>query len=930
MRRLILSLAVVVASLGVWGPSSANAAFGFESLGVTFVNADGSPMTQAGSHPFAFRTSLAFNTVEEGGLTLADEELKDLTVEEMAGFVGKPTATPRCSSREFLNRVTATVDFLPTCGNDTVVGFAALSLEHPSTEQQTFYHAPVYNLTPPPGVAAELGFYALDERVTVDLRVSEKPPYNVIAKVSNVPQVVQLLRSSLTIWGDPADPAHDSVRGSCMVTAFYSDNEEPVSQGTCPSEAEPEAFVTTPRSCTGGQPVLFSADSWQNPSRVISGSAEVPQATGCSLLGFSPEIEAQTTSSAGESPTGLSFSLDIDDPGLTNPAGRAQSDIERTVVTLPEGFTTNSAAAGGLVGCTEAQLDRETSASEPGEGCPEASKIGSVEVETPLLEEALTGSLYVAQPFENEFHSLIALYIVIRNAKLGIAVHQGIEVRPDPVTGRLTAVTDQLPQLPFSHFRLNFREGPRAPLTTPAKCGTYPVSAQLYPYANSDAPISRTATLQVDHGPEGRSCGAAVGGPDFNAGTITPLAGSYSPFVFNLARVDGSPQLRAISASLPSGLIARIAGVPYCPEAAIASAAARFEAGQGAGELSRPSCPAASAVGTVSVGAGAGSQPYYVTGQAYLAGPYKGAPLSLEIITPAIAGPFDLGVVAIRTALYVDAETAKITAVSDPIPTILHGLPLDVRSISLAMKRPEFTLNPTSCEPMSVSGTATGTMGEILPLSSRFQVGGCAGLGFKPSLAVSLKGPTKRTGHPALKAVVTYPKKGAYANIARAQVNLPHSEFIDQNNLDKTCTKPVLLAGNCPKRSVYGHAKAWTPLLEKPLAGPVYLVGGYGYKLPALVAELNGQIRVVLKGKVDTGPNGGIRGTFEAVPDAPVSRFVLEMKGGKNYGLLVNSENICRSSQKANARFVAQNGDVEHFRPKIADSCVAKGRRRSK
>jgi hypothetical protein len=283
-----------------------------------------------------------------------------------------------------------------------------------------------------------------------------------------------------------------------------------------------------------------------------------------------------------------------------------------------------------------------------------------------------------------------------------------------------------------------------------------------------------------------------------------------------------------------------------------------------------------------------------------------------------------VGNVVIRTALYVDEQTAQIHAVSDPIPIILHGLPTVVRSVSLTMDRPEFTLNPTSCEPKQIAAAVTSTLGNAAPLAERFQVGACGALAFKPGLKISLKGQTRRIGHPALKAELTYPK-GQNANVRRAQVNLLGSEFLDQGNLNKTCTKPVLVAGHCPKSTIYGKAKAWSPLLDRPLEGPVYLVGGFGYKLPALVAELDGQIRVLLIGKVDSGKNHGIRSTFEAVPDAPVSRFVLEMKGGKRYGLLENSEDICKHRQKAIAHFTAQNGKAYDTEPVIQVSCGKKG-----
>jgi hypothetical protein len=392
----------------------------------------------------------------------------------------------------------------------------------------------------------------------------------------------------------------------------------------------------------------------------------------------------------------------------------------------------------------------------------------------------------------------------------------------------------------------------------------------------------------------------------------------------HLTRKDDEQEFSSLDATLPTGFTAKLAGVPYCSDAAIAAAAGK----SGAAEQASPSCPAASQIGSLTTGAGPGPNPYYVSGKAYLAGPYKGAPISLAFITPAVAGPFDLGNVVVRAAAFVDPETAQVTVKTDQVPQILDGVPLGIRSIAVKVDRQGFALNPTNCEAKSINLNVSGASGASANPSNSFQVGDCDKLAFGPKLKIQLKGATRRIGHPALKAVVT--AGPGEANIGRAQVNLPHGEFLDQGNLNKTCTKPVLLEGRCPKKSIYGKAKAWTPLLDKPLQGPVYLVGGYGYKLPALVAELNGQIRVVLKGKVDSGPNKGIRNTFEAVPDAPVSRFVLEMKGGPKYGLFINSENLCHKPQRAIARFTAQNGLVDQTKPVIANQCGKKGKHHPK
>jgi hypothetical protein len=568
-------------------------------------------------------------------------------------------------------------------------------------------------------------------------------------------------------------------------------------------------------------------------------------------------------------------------------------------------------------------------------GCPDASKIGTVKITTPLLGEPIEeGGIYLAAQKDNPFHSNYAIYLVAHSAARGLTIKLAGEVKADPTTGQLTATFLNNPQLPFSDLELKFKGGAAAPLVTPQTCGTGNVESSLASWARPSEPVRLSEPFAVTSGPGGSACKGSEAeqpnAPSFEAGATSPIAGAYTPFLLHLSRGDGSQRIKTLNVNLPPGLTGRLAGIPYCPDSAIAQAQARTAVGDGALERSSPSCPSASQVGTVSVGAGAGEKPLYVQGKAYLGGPYRGAPLSLAIVTPAVAGPFDLGVVVVRAALLVDPETAQISVKSDPLPTILEGVPLDIRSIAVSIDRSGFTLNPTSCEAMALGADVESVAGKTASVGNRFQVGDCEDLKFKPKLKLSLKGSTTRTGHPALKAVLTYPQQGGYANIRRAQVNLPHSEFIDQGNLDKTCTKPVLLAGNCPKRSIYGHAKAWTPLLEKPLEGPVYLVGGYGYKLPALVADLNGQIRVVLKGRVDSGPNHGIRNTFEAVPDAPVSRFVLEMKGGKKYSLLENSEPLCRKPQRAIVRFTAQNGRVEQFKPLIANQCGKRKTRRHK
>ncbi|MFT3864756.1 MAG: hypothetical protein QM729_10830 [Solirubrobacterales bacterium] len=943
-RGLLLPVLALLVGLVLSVPTAAAESFGLKELEVAFEEEDGSTATEAGGHPFQLATGFGLNAEETEEGKVPAEAIKDLRVEMPTGMVGDPTATARCSSAEFID--INQHKKLPACANDTAVGVAILKISAAPSEttkvlEPEYLGVPVFNLAALPGEAARLGMIVEGVPVTVDLRVSESAPYEVVATLENVSQVLNIYGSTVFVWGHPASLAHDTIRGDCVNAVTVTKEPEVLSTGSCPYEGEGEVpFLTSPRTCAGSLAAIFRADSWQEPGAWVEGDTEASSGfEGCDELGFEPTIGSTPTTSAAESSSGLDFELDVDDPGLTEPEGIADSDIEKAVVTLPEGVTTNPSVASGLAACTLAEYEEEKL--EGDGGCPEASKIGTVEVETPLLEEEVEGELvpeilpgriYVGKQHDNVFDNLLTIYMVIEDPGLGIFIKLPGRVEPDPTTGRLTTTFGEpgheLPQLPFSHFSLHFRGGDRAPLVTPATCGTYKTEALLYPWADPSTPVRRESTFKVDGGAGWSSCADSASQlparQSLSAGTVDPKAGSYSPFVLKVARDDGTQQLRSISATLPEGLLGKLAGISYCSDAQIAQAQDRTGEGDGAIETADPSCPESSEVGTVVASAGAGSEPLYVTGHAYLAGPYDGAPLSLEIVTPAIAGPFDLGVVAVRTALQVDPLTAQITATSDSIPTILHGLPLDLRSITVEMNRSEFTLNPTSCEPKSIAGSVTSTLGTVSSLSQYFQASDCSALAFKPTLKLSLKGATKRTGHPALKAVVTFPKQGAYANIARAQVGLPHSEFLDQGNIGKTCTRPVLLEGNCPKKSIYGKAKAWTPLLEKPLEGPVYLVGGFGYKLPALVAELNGQIRVLLVGKIDTDKQNGIRNTFEAVPDAPVSRFVLEMKGGKKYGLLENSENICKKTQKAGVAFRAQNGRVKGITVKIANSCKKK------
>ncbi|MBS1675991.1 MAG: hypothetical protein JST08_01270 [Actinobacteria bacterium] len=949
--------------------------FGVTSFLVNDENEAGTAYSQAGGHPFRASTDIEGNltSIPNGGLVLAGGDFKSIQADLPPGFSANLQNTATCRA------VIASAVGQPDCPLGTAIGYIDVAIGGQAAPNPVFktaepyayrggpYASPLFNTEPEMGSPAALSFEVESVPYILEAKLRSNGDYGITLgskQVAGAP-AVKAVRAVVCANGVELTPGPDF--GKAWKCAPSIPGARPV--------------LNNPSWCAGGAPLTtLRATSYEHPEQVVendayagapagpfsyfgrrSGASPVPGSflTGCQALTESwvgngpeprsPALAFQPESEAGDSPTGAKVDLSI--PQSNEQASLMTPPLKKTVVTLPEGLTLNASAASGLQACTEEQIGLigtgfpapnpiHFDTSEP--ECPDGSKIGTVEAESPLLVERdiagdaieeggkpvdkkLKGSLYLAAQKANPFGTNFALYLTIEEGKsLGITVKLPGKVEADPSTGRLTATFDNNPQLPVEHIRLHFFGGPQASLATPATCGPKTITSALTPWsaADPDNPVADEIATSESSFEVKTGCAAGAAQEPFalglNAGSQSTQAGAATPFSFQVTRPDGAQELDALSLSLPKGLTAYLSGVPYCSDSEIAAAGGR----SGKAEQADPSCPAASQIGTTQVGAGAGPNPYYVPGKVYLAGPYKGAPLSAVAITPAVAGPFDLGTVVVRSAIFVDPETAQITAKTDPLPHILEGVPLRIRDIRINLDRSRFTLNPTSCEPMSVNVLATSTQGATDGLSNRFQVGGCADLPFRPNLKISLKGATKRIGHPALTAVLT--ARPGEAGIARAQVNLPHGEFLDQGNLNKTCTKPVLLAGNCPASSVYGKARAWTPLLEAPLEGPVYLVGGYGYKLPALVAELNGQIRVTLVGKVDSGPNKGIRNTFELVPDAPVEKFELRMKGGKKYGLLENSEDLCKAKKakrRAIVRFTGQNGKVDAYKPVVQNQC---------
>jgi hypothetical protein len=948
-KRLAATLSVAILGVLAIGavPSFADdEGFGLKNLDVTFTDADGTPAMGAGTHPFAWTTEFEANTMTGSEAPVPIDAVKDLRIELPPGLVGNPGAVPRCTGADFAaihgpDDPSEELRGLPFCSDSSVIGVVSVTAGFGSPGDVT---VPFYNLEPPPGVAAKFGFIVLGLPVTVEGGVNPEPPYNLFASLTNTPQPALFYGSTATVWGNPASPAHDAERGHCLDPA----------PNLCPAGVPNKPFLTMPRSCEGPLKTSFEVNSWQNPGVPLRYELEShddsvpPKPLGtldCAKLGFAPQISSKPTTDHAESPSGLDFNLDIDDEGLTSPDGLAQSDIKKAAVTLPEGVTVNPSVAEGLAACTPGQYAAESVGSEPGQGCPEASKVGTVEVETPLLEgEVLKGQVFVASQddpataeagAENPFDSLIALYMVIRHPELGILVKLAGKVEPDPQTGQLVTTFGEpgheIPQFPFAHFRFHFREGGRSPLITPSHCGTYTTKAVFTPWANPDNPLTTTASFQITRGVGGAPCppgGVPPFKPGFSAGSLNNDAGSYSPFYLRLTRQDGEQDMTKFSSVLPPGVVGKIAGVGKCPDAQIEAAKAKT----GRQELASPSCPASSQIGRTLGGAGAGSQLTYVPGKLYLAGPVGGDPLSVVAIVPAVAGPFDAGTVVVRVALTLNRETAVVEADganSDPIPHILKGIPLKVRDLRVYVDRENFTLNPTSCEPSEVRATLFGSFLDVfspaddvpVDLASRFQAANCANLGFKPKLSLKLKGGTKRGGHPGLLA--TYRPRPGDANVKGLVVRLPRSAFLDQAHIRTICTRVQFAADACPAGSIYGKVTAFTPLLEEPLTGPAYLRSSDN-KLPDLVFDLKGVVEIEASARIDS-IGGGIRATFAQVPDAPVSKVIVEMQGGKK-GLIVNSRDLCAAPSRADARLGAHNGKRLKARPVVEARCGGKKR----
>jgi hypothetical protein len=884
MKASCAVLASCLLLMGAVAPA-AEAEFSISEFGGA-ITSGGEFSRQAGAHAdLTTRIEFAVNDDPEGEFRL-EGNVKEVDVSLPAGIVGNATAVPTCRFSDLIGGEGEIQD----CPVETQIGIA--TVETPSGA--VFY--PVYNIDRPPDAPALFAFNYLGAVVPIAPRL-RATDFGVSTHVGPTSEGVPVTGTEVTIWGVPADESHNAER-------FVRGSES--AQGAI-STADRSPLLTMPTSCSGTASVTSaSANAWQSPADFSFASFDgdfngVPFITeGCERLRFEPTVSVDPGSRSTAATTGVDVEIKV--PQSTSPDGLATAHVRRTVVTLPEGFAISPSAAAGRAVCSVVQIG--IGSNDP-PSCPGSSSLGTVKVETPLLDEELEGEVFLAKQNENPFGSLLALYLAIKGP--GFYVKLAGKIALDPATGQVSTFFNDLPQLPFDSFGLSLRGGPHAPLVAPSACGSYMTHVEMTSWASA-MPVTLDAPMSITEG-----CNNGGFDPKLRAGTSNPAAGKASPFLLQITRDDGEQNISRIDTTLPEGLLAKLAGIPLCGE----------------GQATTGACPAASQIGRATVGAGAGSSPLYVPqpGKAptaiYLAGPYKGAPYSLVVKVPAQAGPFDLGTVAVRSGISIDPVTAQASVKSDPLPQILQGIPIAYRDVRVEVDREGFIQNPTSCDPMRVESNLFGAAGATASPSARFQAANCTDLAFKPKLALKFSGPTHRSAHPKLKATLTMPKKGA--NIGKAVVTLPKTEFLENAHIRTICTRVQYAADNCPKGSVYGYAKAWTPLLDRPLQGPVYLRSS-NHTLPDLVASLDGQIHVDLAGRIDS-PGGKIRNTFWAVPDAPVTKFVLTMQGGAK-GLLVNNEELCRAKPRAKAEFTGQNGKRSVSNPLVKIGCGRSGDRR--
>ncbi len=917
---------------------------------------------QAGSHPFQWTTTVVLNAdAEEKGHEgyigeVAQPALpKDLRFNLPPGLVGDPSPFPQCTEVQFK---------LEQCPVGSQLGVAVVTLANPLHQTVSF---PVFNMVPATGEPARLGFSAGGNAVFLDTSVRTGGDYGVTVSANDITQTATFLSSQVTIWGWPGDPRHDGSRGYACAAGF--------SPGSCPEDTVTAPFMSLPTSCgnSSNEPfeISLEGDSWPAPGKPLESTepktleyklheAGGPPIAlgGCDKLSFEPSISVAPDVPDASSATGLSVDVHVPQEEVLIPNGDAESDVKEISVKLPEGVALNASGADGLESCSEGLIgfegfkelqpgstaetatftERLPSPLMPGANfCPNASKIGTVKIKTPLLPNELEGAVYLATQEENPFGSLIAMYIVAEDPVAGTLVKLPGEVSLSP-KGQIEATFKNTPQLPFEDAKLEFFGGERAPLSTPTQCGTYATEASFTPWSGNEA-IPSQSHFEITSGPHGSPCPNPLPfAPTLTAQTTSIQAGGYSPFTMTMSREDGNQQLQGLQLHMPPGLLGMLSSVKLCEEP---------QANEG-------TCGAESRIGETTVSVGLGGDPYSVTGgEVFITGPYDGAPYGLSIKEPAKAGPFNLertklnspacDCLVVRARIEVNPVTTALTVTTNTpaeghaIPTILEGIPLQIKHVYVAIDRSNFTFNPTDCNPLKITGGLTSAEGATASLEVPFQITDCAALAFKPKFGVSTSAHSSRVDGASLDTTVTYPStpQGTEADIAKVEVSLPAKLPARLTTLQKACPEQTFAdnPASCPAASRVGVAMAKTPVLPAPLGGPAYFVSHGGAKYPELVIELKGDnVTIDLHGETAISKKGVLTSTFNAVPDAPFSSFELQLPEGPYSALTANGANLCKAGTLTMpTELVAQDGAVIKQSTRLAiTGCPKKAKHRAK
>lgn len=878
--------------------SEASTPFGVASYSLAPEEEGGEADTQAGSHPFQLTTTLGLNTVAaprgEELLASSPELPRDLSFVLPPGLLGNPTPFPQCTEEQFTT--TPPGSNSNSCPADTAVGVAVPAAIEPSFLGPVPFKfvVPLFNLEPAPGEPARFGFTDVDVPVVLDTEVRSGSGYSVVVSAHSIDQTASFLGSQVTFWGVPGDPRHDSARGwKCLGIMGPEESCVPL------KETDPPPLLSLPTSCTGPLHTTVEGDSWAHPTEVVSreyitedNAGRRYGLDGCDRLSFDPAIGVAPDVPQASTPTGLSVNVHVPQSAGLAAEGLSESEVKDTTVALPAGVALNPAGADGLLACSEAQVGFEGVASSgadlfaPGTSapfCPDASKVGTVEIHTPLLPDPLVGAAYLAQQNANPFGSLIAIYLVAEDRRAGVLVKLAGEVTPDQSTGQLVSTFRDTPQLPFEDLTIHFFGGSRAPLATPALCGPYTTGASIAPWSGNAASTA-SSTFQITSGPNGAPCRDPLPfGPTLQAGSSNIQAGGFTPFQMTMSRADGEQSLGGVELHMPPGLLGRLSTVQLCGEA----------------QANNGSCGEGSLIGHTIVSVGLGGNPFSVeTGRVYITGPYEGAPFGLSVVEPAVAGPFDLGTVVVRARIEVDPATAALTVTTDmsgphAIPTILDGIPLEIQHVHVSIDRPGFMFNPTDCEKLQITGTLSSAQRASSEVSVPFHATNCATLGFKPQFAASTSAHTSRENGASLDTKLAFSggMLGAQANIAKVKVQLPRQLPSRLTTLQKACPDHVFEVNpaDCPQASRIGEASTTTPVLPVVLSGPVYFVSHGIAKFPELIIVLSGfGVTVEVHGETFISKSGVTSTTFNTVPDVPVGSFDLKLPEGPHSALTAN------------------------------------------